>query len=90
MSLTEDPNKSGIIAQELSEDPGSMNEDRGWGVIVSMKVEVADALVHGPQFTIVIDLVGWEINDSDSTKFGEYFQIAEVELSDKEHARWVP
>jgi hypothetical protein len=53
-------------------------------------VKVADTLVHGPQFTIVVDLVGWKINDSDSTKLGEYFQIAEVELSDKEHARWVP
>jgi hypothetical protein len=56
----------------------------------SVKVKVADTQFCGPQFTIVIDLVSWKINDSDSTKLGEYFEIAEVKFSNKEHAHWDP
>jgi hypothetical protein len=39
----------------------SMNEDRGWGITAERtKVKIVDALVHGPQFTLVIDLDGLE------------------------------
>jgi hypothetical protein len=56
----------------------------------STKVKVADVLVRGLQFTIVVDLVGWNINDFDLTKLDKYFQIVGGELPDKEYARWDP
>jgi hypothetical protein len=67
-----------------------MDGDCGGESLQSAKVKVADVLVHGLQFTIVVDLIGWKINDYDSTKLGEYFHIAEFKLSDKEHAHWDP
>jgi hypothetical protein len=57
----------------------------------SAKVKVADALVRGPQFTNVVDLVGsgrWTTLVRPS--WVSTFQIVEGELSDKEHARWGP
>jgi hypothetical protein len=39
----------------------SVNEDRWWGIIAEhVKVKLADTLVHGPQFTNTVDLVGLE------------------------------
>jgi hypothetical protein len=65
-------------------------EIEGGESLQSTEVKVADVLFHGPQFSIVVDLVDWNINESDSTKLGEYFQIAKVNFSDKEHGRWDP
>jgi hypothetical protein len=57
----------------------------------SAKVKLADALVRGPQFTNVVDLVGLEDQRPRIRPSWEStFQIVEVELSDKECACWGP
>jgi hypothetical protein len=40
----------------ISMNRRSMNGYRGWGITAECEEKVADALVHGPQFTLAIDL----------------------------------
>jgi hypothetical protein len=66
-------------------------EIEGGESLRSVKVKVEDALVHGPKFTNVVDLVELEDQRFRLDQVGRvHFRFAEVELSDKEHACWSP
>jgi hypothetical protein len=54
-------------------------------------VKVADMLVHDLQFTNPIDLIGMEDKRLWLDQFGQVLsRLQEVEVSDKENARWGP
>jgi hypothetical protein len=57
----------------------------------STKVKIADVLVRGLQFTLVVDLDELEYQRSRLDKNrARTFQIAEVKLSGKEYTCWGP